>query len=192
MCHSSFLLWRLGRRLVWVCSCTTLCRTACPCLKPYGCYSSRIVATIPNSTFLLNSMVKIASLIMYHSRNHMLSIMYLKNYKPQKVGFFCVGLFFFFGCLVWVFFVKTRHYKCTEKVFRFRKLYKCSASEIFLHKISLSFILSCLPWSSSLKTWNYQVHNMQSYCCKECHWSNWNNFWWSSALCLQNGLALVF
>lgn len=64
------------------------------------------------------------------------------------------GFFFFYLVglgLFGVFFVKTRHIRRTEEVFRFRKLYECSASETFLYKISLSFILSCLP-CSSLKT----------------------------------------
>lgn len=115
-----------------------------------------VLPPFPVPLFLLNPVLRISSLITYRSRNHTLSIVYLKNCKPQRVGFFWVG--FLVGWLVWIclgIFVKTRHIKCTEKVFRLRKLCNCSASEAFLYKISLSFTLSSLP-CSSLTTWNYQ------------------------------------
>lgn len=101
------------------------------------CHCSRFL-------FLIKTNVKISSLAVSHCRNHALSTIYLHF----KMTFWKIRPWRF-GGVRGVGLVKTGHVKCTEKVFKFRKFYRWSASAIFF-----SFILSRLP-CASLKSWNY-------------------------------------
>lgn len=87
-----------------------------------------VLPPFPVPLFLLNPVLRISSLITYRSRNHTLSIVYLKNCKPQRVGFFWVGFLVGWFGFVWVFLWKLDTLNAQKK---------CSGSESFATVVHL-------------------------------------------------------